>query len=80
MCSTDVTESSAGWQKYAGNPVLGGNLGTCFDVAVLKEGDTYRMWFSWRPKRSVALVESQDGIHWGEPVIVLGPRQETGWE
>jgi predicted GH43/DUF377 family glycosyl hydrolase len=29
----------------------------------------------------VALVESQDGIHWSEPPqIVLGPRKETGWE
>jgi hypothetical protein len=32
--------------KYEGNPVLGGALGTCFDIAVLKEGDTLRMWFS----------------------------------
>jgi predicted GH43/DUF377 family glycosyl hydrolase len=39
------------------------------------------MWLSWRPKKSVALVESQDGIHWSEPPqIVLGPRVETGWE
>ena len=28
----------------------------------------------------VALVESQDGIHWSEPEIVLGPNQATGWE
>jgi len=39
------------------------------------------MWLSWRPKESVALVESQDGIHWSEPpVIVLPPRKESGWE
>jgi len=36
----------------------GGELGTCFDVSVLKEGDTYRMWFSWRPKKSI------DGQQW----------------
>ena len=41
----------------------------------------YRMWLSWRPKQSVALVESRDGIHWSEPPqIVLGPKKETGWE
>src|SRR5215475_11994602 len=54
-------ETTAGWVKYAKNPVLGGDLGTCFDISVLKEGDTYRMWFSWRPKKSLALVESKDG-------------------
>jgi len=72
--------TSAGWEKYPGNPVLGGELGTCFDVAMLREDGTYRMWFSWRPKKSVALVESQDGIHWTEPLIVLGPNGATDWE
>ena len=62
-------------------PVMGGKYGTCFDISVLKEGQIYRMWLSWRPKQSVALVESKDGIHWSEPPqIVLGPRPETGWE
>lgn len=48
--------------------------------AVLKEGDTYRMWFSWRPKKSIALVESEDGIQWSKPIIVLGPNEKTDWE
>jgi beta-1,2-mannobiose phosphorylase / 1,2-beta-oligomannan phosphorylase len=73
-------ETSAGWQKYPQNPVLGGNLGVCFDVALLRENATYRMWFSWRPRDSIALVESQDGIHWNDPVIVLGPDLDTHWE
>jgi len=74
-------ETSAGWLKYEANPVMGGKYGTCFDISVLKEGPTYRMWLSWRPKQSVALVESTDGIHWSEPPrIVLGPKRETGWE
>lgn len=78
--SQGTAETAAGWTKHAGNPVLGGKLGTCFDIAVLKQGDRYRMYFSWRPKRSVALVESRDGIHWSEPLIVLGPEPKTGWE
>jgi len=74
-------ETAAGWVKYTNNPVLGGDLGTCFDISVLKEGDLFRMWFSWRPKQSIALVESKDGMHWSQPPrIVLGPRRETGWE
>lgn len=73
-------EGAAGWGKYRGNPVLGGKHGTCFDVCVLKEGDRYRMWLSWRPKASIAVAESRDGLTWSEPRIVLGPRKETGWE
>src|SRR5215471_2375753 len=71
--AADTAETAGGWRKYEGNPVLGGSLGTCFDVALLREGAKYRMWFSWRPKHSVALVESADGIHWNQPEIVLGP-------
>jgi beta-1,2-mannobiose phosphorylase / 1,2-beta-oligomannan phosphorylase len=68
-----------GWVKSERNPVLGGDTGTCFDVSVLHENGIYRMWFSWRLKRSIALVESGDGIEWGEPVTVLQPT-DTGWE
>ena len=70
------TETTAGWVKYAKNPVLGGDLGTCFDISVLKEGDTYRMWFSWRPKKSIALVESKDGIEWSKPVDRPWPQRQ----
>jgi beta-1,2-mannobiose phosphorylase / 1,2-beta-oligomannan phosphorylase len=73
-------ETTAGWIKHPKNPVLGGDLGTCFDISVLKEGDTYRMWFSWRPKESIALVESKDGVVWSKPVIVLAPNKATSWE
>jgi predicted GH43/DUF377 family glycosyl hydrolase len=75
-----TTETAAGWVKSPKNPVLGGDLGTCFDVSVLKEGGIYRMWFSWRPKKSIALVESKDGIEWSKPLIVLGPNDKTDWE
>ena len=75
-----TSETTAGWVKYPGNPVLGGDLGTCFDVSVLKEEETYRMWFSWRPRKSIALVESKNGTGWSEPLIVIGPKEQTGWE
>jgi predicted GH43/DUF377 family glycosyl hydrolase len=73
-------EGDTGWVKYAGNPVLGGQYGTCFDICVLHEQGVYRMWVSWRPKKSVAITESKDGIHWSAPEIVLGPELATGWE
>ena len=76
----DTLQTSTGWWKYENNPVLGGDLGTCFDVALLKENESYRLWFSWRPKKSVALVESADGINWSKPRIVLSPNPDSGWE
>jgi beta-1,2-mannobiose phosphorylase / 1,2-beta-oligomannan phosphorylase len=77
---TGQAETAAGWVKHPGNPVLGGDLGTCFDISVLQDQGKYRMWFSWRPRKSIALVESQDGVHWTKPFIVLGPNDRTDWE
>jgi len=76
----DGDSTLGGWKKYSGNPVLGGNYGTCFDISVMKEGNAYHMWFSWRPRASVALVESQDGFHWSAPTIVLVPDKASGWQ
>lgn len=73
-------DTAGGWMKFTGNPVLGGGYGTCFDISVLRETNGYRMWFSWRPKRSIALVTSPDGRRWSAPQIVLAPRPESGWE
>lgn len=74
-------ETTAGWKKYAGNPVLGGTNGTCFDVSVLRDNDGYRMWLSWRPQHAVAVVESTDGMTWTQPPrIVLAPNPASGWE
>ncbi len=76
-----LPDTSAGWRKYEGNPVIGGGkLGTVFDIAVLREDGKYRMWGSWRPKQSLALFESTDGIHWSDPEIVFGPDKSSGWE
>ena len=69
------------WKKYKNNPVLGGKYGTCFDIAVLDEGTEIAMYFSWRPRKSVAVVKSTDGIHWSEPEICIGPKASAeGWE
>jgi predicted GH43/DUF377 family glycosyl hydrolase len=75
-----AAETAGGWVKYEKNPVLGGSLGTCFDVSVLHEGGKYRMWLSWRPRKSIALAESDDGLAWGDPAVVLGPEKASGWE
>ena len=73
--------TSGGWKKYDQNPVLGGNLGTCFDISVIKQADLYKMFFSWRPKKCVAVCESLNGLQWSEPRICIDPRStEQGWE
>jgi predicted GH43/DUF377 family glycosyl hydrolase len=77
---TATAATGDGWQKFAGNPVLGGQYGTCFDICVLCEQDKFRMWLSWRPKKSIAVSESGDGIHWSAPQIVLPPDPASGWE
>jgi predicted GH43/DUF377 family glycosyl hydrolase len=74
------------WTKSPTEPVLGGKLGTCFDLAMLVDPSLkdphqrYRMYFSWRPKKAVALVTGDDGIHWSDPVIVLPPGPADSWE
>jgi len=79
-----VCAAQAGnWEKYAGNPVLGNaKLGTCFDVNVVTDGPApYTMYFSWRPKRAIALVRSTDARTWTqEPEICLTTDPTSGWE
>ncbi|MDR3267976.1 MAG: family 43 glycosylhydrolase [Tannerella sp.] len=78
-CTSQKKETK--WVKYENNPVLGGgDLGTVFDIAVLKEDGVYKMYSSWRPKKSLALSVSTDGKNWTKPEIVLGPNSETSWE
>ena len=71
------------WKSYEKNPVLGNEkLGTCFDVNVVTDGPApYTMYFSWRPKKAIALVRSEDGFRWAqEPEICLEADKSSGWE
>lgn len=70
----------SGWRRYEHNPVIGHSYGECFDVFVLRQEPGYRMYFSWRSKKSIAVCESADGFSWSDPVIVLEPDHSTGWE
>ena len=58
--------------KNPANPIYGGpSTGTLFDVLVTRDGGRYRMDFSWRPKKALAVAFSDDGVHWSEPEITL---------
>jgi beta-1,2-mannobiose phosphorylase / 1,2-beta-oligomannan phosphorylase len=74
-------ETNGGWIKYDQNPVLGGELGTIFDISVLHQSpDSFNMYCSWRPKRSIALSVSNDGLHWSKPEICFSYNDSSGWE
>ena len=78
-----ATAAAGTWRKYEGNPVLGSErLGTCFDVNVITDGPSpYTMYFSWRPKKAIALVRSEDAMSWTqEPEICLEADPTSGWE
>jgi len=75
------SETTGGWKKYNKNPVLGGDLGTIFDISVLHvSSGNYEMFCSWRPQRSIALSTSQDGLSWTKPSICLAYNDSSGWE
>lgn len=63
-----------GWVKLEQNPLLGGDLGTCFDISMLKEDGRIRLYFSWRDKANISVCTSEDGIHWDAPQTCIGPR------
>ncbi len=67
------------FQKYPQNPIYGGpSTGTLFDVYVTKENGLYRMDFSWRPKKALAVAFSKDGLEWSKPQITLASEEATG--
>ena len=76
-----LPETAGGWIKYEKNPVLGGDLGTIFDVSLLHEGPgDFQMYCSWRPRRSIALSTSRDGLLWSKPAVCLSFNDSSGWE
>lgn len=69
------------FKKSPNNPIYGNaTLGTIFDVLVQKEDGKFRMDFSWRPQKSLAVAFSDDGTHWTDPVITKKFDLTTGWE
>lgn len=70
-----------GWVKSK-KPVMGGpDVGTCFDANVVPWGSAkYNMYFSWRPKRAIALSRSNDGVNWTDFEIALQNDYTSGWE
>ena len=72
------------WEKCGKGPVLGGGeLGACRDAAVVTDDGSapFAMYFSWRTKKAIARVRSDDGVRWSqEPEICLDADPTSGWE
>ena len=67
--------------KDPANPIYGGpSSGSLFDVYVWRDNGRYRMDFSYRREKSLAVAFSDDGIHWSEPIITLRNDLSTGWQ
>lgn len=75
-----IAQPISGWRKSPHNPVVGGNLGTCFDCCVLRENSIYRMWFSWRNKAGIGHAVSDDGVRWSDEKLVFAPPPKGGWK
>jgi len=67
--------------KHPANPIYGGETtGTIFDVFVTRLGTGYRMDFSWRPQKALAVAFSDDGLKWTFPEKVMEHDPASGWE
>lgn len=76
------TTTLSGWNKYEQNPILGNNdTGTLFDPCVVQRDDgKFLMYVSWRPRKAIAVSQSDDGINWSELKICLTTNNSTDWE
>lgn len=71
--------TTGGWVKDSREPQIGGPIGTVFDNSVIREGDTYYQWFSWRPAMGIALTTSKDGVNWDLPQMVMTKQEQLWW-
>ena len=85
--STGADVSSASrWQPFPSNPVMPDRehedyLGTVFDVSVLYDEGTWKMYCSWRRNGSISYSTSYDGFTWDQNLqFSLGGLWDSKWE
>jgi len=87
-CSGTATGSATrsvntnGWDELTENPVLAGLGGEGYDdCMVLKDDESYKMWFQAESNQSIFYATSDDGIVWTEhPSPVLEPGPAGSWD
>jgi hypothetical protein len=80
-----IAQTSAGWKKFEGNPVMGGIYGTCFDVCVLRERHLPYVAFlaaekicrTGRKQRRPALERTAANRSWTKTGDRLGRRHQS---
>lgn len=76
--------STLEWVKRRDPVFGGGDLGTCFDLCILRKSrdfnKTFSMYFSWRQKRAIGFTLSDDGISWDKPRILFQGIDASKWE
>lgn len=71
---------AGGWEKYGPDALIGGALGSVSDPCVIREEDGFHMWFTWNDAHCIAYAQSEDGIHWDNPRVVLQPQLGSSWQ
>jgi predicted GH43/DUF377 family glycosyl hydrolase len=69
------------WTKYSGNPVVTGSMAV--DPCVIKDGSTYKMWYSHRDNSgvwSIYYADSSDGVTWSNKQQVLTVGGSGVWD
>ena len=71
--------SAAGWGAPY-EPIFPKGFRVCQDAFVLKQDGVYKMWFSWADARLIAYAQSDDGLKWEYPSVVLPALTGSTWE
>lgn len=81
MMAYRFPETSDGWVKYNGNPVLGdSNTGSMFDPVVRIISNSYVMCVSNRREGTIELWDSYDGITWANQRQVISKGLRGEWD
>lgn len=70
---------TGGWEKPDGGPLIGRDTCIGYDMSIMKEGDTYRMWYS-SAAGTISHATSTDGVHWELPTCVLNRTLGSSWQ
>ena len=81
-CISFKNSTNYGWTKISYFPVIGVyNTKSLFDPnVIIDDAGIYRMYVSYRSKKSIAVSTSSDGINWSKLEIALENNEENDWE
>ena len=79
---SNARKTMALFTKHPSNPVMGPGytVTAIFDSCITRHGDHFKMWCSWRDMNAIAVSDSEDGVSWSAPRIVLERNPKVAWE